>query len=47
MYKEEKSSPTKIKKMSHRNRIPLQPRNGGDCKLLQWFVVTKGENQFY
>lgn len=34
--------------MSHRNRTPLQPRNGGGCKSLQWFAVTKGENyNFY
>lgn len=30
--------------MSHRNRMPLQPRNGGDCESLQWFAVAKGDN---
>lgn len=34
--------------MSHRNRTPLQPRNGGDCKPLEWSAIEKGENyKFY
>lgn len=27
--------------MSHRNRTPPQPKDGGDCKSLQWFAVQK------